>query len=237
MNSGKDSSGGEFLASSSPGARRCRARTRMRRKACWHGLLVLCLSADSALSPPTRAPPDVVIFSGGSAWNGLAQVLSRAGCRCAHVMPVTDDGGSTFEVRRVFAGPAVGDIRNRLSMLELPSSSPSERALRNLLRLRLNEEDEARAHAEWRALLREDHAAWKPGGPWVAPAQRLMRMLDLHLSSGHVCPSVPSAEEKPVDAAQQPEMPMQLANASVGNLLLTALRLSLGSLEVRSISL
>lgn len=30
-----------------------------------------------------------------------------------HVLPVTDDGGSTAEVVRVLGGPAVGDIRSR----------------------------------------------------------------------------------------------------------------------------
>ena len=73
-------------------------------------------------------------------------------------------------------------------------------------------------------------------------AQRLMQMLDLHLSSGHIRPSAPSAEEEPVEGEHeemlgrpkraQMEFAMRLANASVGNLLLTALRLSLGSLEV-----
>jgi len=31
----------------------------------------------------------------------------------AHVLPVSDDGGSTAEIVRVLGGPAVGDIRSR----------------------------------------------------------------------------------------------------------------------------
>jgi hypothetical protein len=31
----------------------------------------------------------------------------------AHVLPVSDDGGSTAEIVRVIGGPAVGDIRSR----------------------------------------------------------------------------------------------------------------------------
>lgn len=30
-----------------------------------------------------------------------------------HVLPVSDDGGSTAEIVRVLGGPAVGDIRSR----------------------------------------------------------------------------------------------------------------------------
>ena len=33
--------------------------------------------------------------------------------RIAHVLPVSDDGGSTAEIVRVLGGPAVGDIRSR----------------------------------------------------------------------------------------------------------------------------
>lgn len=33
--------------------------------------------------------------------------------RVAHVLPVSDDGGSTAEIVRVLGGPAVGDIRSR----------------------------------------------------------------------------------------------------------------------------
>lgn len=31
----------------------------------------------------------------------------------SHVLPVSDDGGSTAEIVRVIGGPAVGDIRSR----------------------------------------------------------------------------------------------------------------------------
>jgi len=52
--------------------------------------LLLCLWVESAVP---RA--EVVVFSGGSAWNGVASMLSRDGFRCAYILPVTDDGGST----------------------------------------------------------------------------------------------------------------------------------------------
>jgi 2-phospho-L-lactate transferase/gluconeogenesis factor (CofD/UPF0052 family) len=33
--------------------------------------------------------------------------------RVTHILPVSDDGGSTAEIVRVLGGPAVGDIRSR----------------------------------------------------------------------------------------------------------------------------
>ena len=42
----------------------------------------------------------------------------------AHVLPVSDDGGSTAEIVRVIGGPAVGDIRSRC--LRLADDSNAE---------------------------------------------------------------------------------------------------------------
>lgn len=41
-----------------------------------------------------------------------------------HVLPVSDDGGSTAEIVRVVGGPAVGDIRSRC--LRLADDSDEE---------------------------------------------------------------------------------------------------------------
>ncbi len=41
-----------------------------------------------------------------------------------HVLPVSDDGGSTAEIVRVLGGPAVGDIRSRC--LRLADDSDDE---------------------------------------------------------------------------------------------------------------
>jgi hypothetical protein len=39
--------------------------------------------------------------------------LRQLTTRVTHVLPVSDDGGSTAEIVRVIGGPAVGDIRSR----------------------------------------------------------------------------------------------------------------------------
>ena len=55
--------------------------------------------------------------------------LRQLSTRVVHVLPVSDDGGSTAEIVRVLGGPAVGDIRSRCLRLaddsnEEVSSSP-----------------------------------------------------------------------------------------------------------------
>ncbi len=54
----------------------------------------------------------------------LAGHLRALTTRVAHVLPVSDDGGSTAEVVRVLGGPAVGDIRSRC--LRLADDSDTE---------------------------------------------------------------------------------------------------------------
>jgi hypothetical protein len=59
-----------------------------------------------------------------------------SGIKVWHVLPVTDDGGSTAEIVRVLGGPAVGDIRSRLLRLA-PGTTREARAVRKLLGHRL----------------------------------------------------------------------------------------------------
>jgi hypothetical protein len=64
-----------------------------------------------------------IFFSGGTAFNSLAGPLSRCFDRTVHVLPISDDGGSSAEIRRVFGAPALGDIRARLVKLAQVSST------------------------------------------------------------------------------------------------------------------
>ncbi len=72
-------------------------------------------SARSAQQQQQPQPPEpsLVVFSGGTAFNSVAGHMRQLTTRIAHVLPVSDDGGSTAEIVRVLGGPAVGDIRSR----------------------------------------------------------------------------------------------------------------------------
>lgn len=61
---------------------------------------------------PNVPPGDgIVVFSGGTATNSLVDVFEhvRAANKCtlSYVIPISDNGGSTSEVIRVFGGPGM----------------------------------------------------------------------------------------------------------------------------------
>ncbi|KAL6198326.1 hypothetical protein ACLB2K_028118 [Fragaria x ananassa] len=98
-------------------------------------------------SSSSAAQPSLLVFSGGTAFNGVVEDLKNFTTRVAHVLPVSDDGGSTAEIVRVLGGPAVGDIRSRC--LRLADESTSEAvAVRQLLGHRLPL-DARQAKSEW----------------------------------------------------------------------------------------
>ena len=100
----------------------------------------------------------LVLFSGGTGCNSLCSELKSYTTHVAHVLPVSDDGGSTAEIVRVLGGPAVGDIRSRC--LRLADDSNAEaRAVKALLGYRLPA-DAAAAKAEWYTIVEGEHALW-----------------------------------------------------------------------------
>jgi len=84
------------------------------------------------------------------------------GLKSTHILPVSDDGGSTAEIVRVLCGPAVGDIRSRC-LRSSNQSTPEARAMRRLLGHRLvertspgyitHEEIARAAREEWLAVV------------------------------------------------------------------------------------
>lgn len=101
---------------------------------------------------------ELVIFTGGTGFNSLCAELKRYTTHVAHVLPVSDDGGSTAEIVRVLGGPAVGDIRSRCLRLA-DESNEEARAVKSLLGHRLPS-DPAAAKAEWYSIVEGEHALW-----------------------------------------------------------------------------
>ncbi|KAG9439192.1 hypothetical protein H6P81_019357 [Aristolochia fimbriata] len=105
-----------------------------------------------------KQQPSLLVFSGGTAFNGVVEELKKLTTRVAHVLPVSDDGGSTAEIVRVLGGPAVGDIRSRC--LRLSDESTSEAlAVRTLLGYRLPL-DAHNAKSEWYCIVEGEHSLW-----------------------------------------------------------------------------
>lgn len=67
----------------------------------------------NAMAANTRK---VVVFSGGSAANTLVdvfnEVMEKNNCALTYVIPISDNGGSSSELIRVFGGPGIGDVRS-----------------------------------------------------------------------------------------------------------------------------
>lgn len=73
------------------------------------------ISATSLSSPRRPVSPNpnnrsgIVVFSGGSAANNLVDVFEHLRdankCTLGYVIPISDNGGSTSEIIRVFGGP------------------------------------------------------------------------------------------------------------------------------------
>ena len=61
-------------------------------------------------------PRKIVVFSGGSAANSLVdvfnQVIEKNNCALTYIIPISDNGGSSSELIRVFGGPGIGDVRS-----------------------------------------------------------------------------------------------------------------------------
>ncbi len=61
--------------------------------------------------------PRLLFFSGGTALRTLSRELIRHTHNSVHIITPLDSGGSSAVLRKAFAMPAVGDIRNRLMAL------------------------------------------------------------------------------------------------------------------------
>jgi hypothetical protein len=51
----------------------------------------------------------IVVFSGGSAANSLVDIFNNVAearkCQLSYIIPISDNGGSSSEIIRVFGGP------------------------------------------------------------------------------------------------------------------------------------
>ncbi|RDA82590.1 hypothetical protein CP532_0912 [Ophiocordyceps camponoti-leonardi (nom. inval.)] len=160
----------------------------------------------------------IVVFSGGSAANSLVDVFEHvreaSGSSLSYVIPISDNGGSSSEIIRVFGGPGIGDVRSRLVRL-IPESGDAEKlAIKHLFNHRLPAAaDDARS--EWFDVLEARHALW---AAISSPKRELIRS---YLNNFHL-----EAVRR-----MRPGSRFNFSRASLGNLFLTGARLFTGSFE------
>jgi 2-phospho-L-lactate transferase/gluconeogenesis factor (CofD/UPF0052 family) len=180
----------------------------------------------------------VVVFSGGSAANSLVDVFNtvreKKKCSLSYIIPISDNGGSSSELIRVFGGPGIGDIRSmesplshsisrsltrqsgRLVRLIPESPETSERfSLKNLFNHRLSSISSPTAHAEWYAIVDGTSPLWNG----ITSAKKELVRSFFNLLNLEIIKRA------------RPSSTFDFTSASVGNLFLTGARLFSGSFE------
>ncbi|KAL6909118.1 UPF0052 domain-containing protein [Trichoderma evansii] len=172
----------------------------------------------SSPGPSPQAKTGIVVFSGGSATNSLVDVFE--GVRAAnaatlsYVIPISDNGGSTSEIIRVFGGPGIGDVRSRLVRLIPNDGKPETTAIKHLFNHRLPIVYET-ARAEWFEIIEGTHPLWDDIS---SPKRELIR-------------SFFNSFNLEVVKRMRPSSRFDFSGSSIGNLFLTGARLFTGSFE------
>ncbi|KAH5010018.1 hypothetical protein HBI65_214030 [Parastagonospora nodorum] len=185
------------------------------------------LSPTSGNSTPTQMTngslkaKGIVVFSGGSAANELVDVFSTVRedkkCPLSYIIPISDNGGSSSELIRVFGGPGIGDVRSRLVRLipDDPDNDSSEKAaIKAFFNHRLPKERTS-ARQEWLEIVEAEHALWTN----ISTAKKELIRSILNLVAFEVV------------KRRRPSSSFDFSGASIGNLFLTGARLFTGSFE------
>lgn len=69
--------------------------------------------------------PNLLFFSGGTGPKELSRLLAASSISSVHIISTFDSGRSSKELRRAFAIPALGDLRNRLLALADVARTPA----------------------------------------------------------------------------------------------------------------
>ncbi|KIX08537.1 uncharacterized protein Z518_03193 [Rhinocladiella mackenziei CBS 650.93] len=162
----------------------------------------------------------IVVFSGGSAANSLVDafeaVRENKDCPLSYIIPISDNGGSSSELIRVFGGPGIGDVRSRLVRL-IPTDppSPERSAISSLFNHRLTSTSSADAATEWQSIVSGTSDLWRG----IPSAKRELIRSFFNLLNLEVL------------KRSRPSSTFDFTSASVGNLFLTGARLFSGSFE------
>src|SRR5579871_852765 len=168
-----------------------------------------------SMSPAKRK--GIVVFSGGSAANNLVDVFKSVTennqCPLSYVIPISDNGGSSSELIRVFGGPGIGDVRSRLVRL-IPSNEqdPENTAIKMFFNYRLPMDSDAARH-EWLDIVEARHHLWN------------------HISSEkkELIRSFLNWLNLDIVKRARPSSTFNFSHASIGNMFLTGARVFTGS--------
>ncbi|CAD1811970.1 hypothetical protein FOB58_004625 [Candida parapsilosis] len=160
--------------------------------------------------------PKITVVSGGTATNELTPLFSNLSKsnKTSYILPISDNGGSTSELIRVIGGPAIGDIRSRLTRL-IPSH---QEHIKQLLTFRLSSDPHIAKH-QWNEIVEGTHELWTPIS---SSTKEIFRSFFVHLH-------VELLKRSRIHQSTKRQFRYELA--SVGNMFLTGVRLFIGSLD------
>ncbi|GEQ72706.1 hypothetical protein JCM33374_g6393 [Metschnikowia sp. JCM 33374] len=158
----------------------------------------------------------IVVLSGGTATNELVPLFNSKNYNINYILPISDNGGSSSEIIRVIGGPAIGDIRSRLTRL-IPDR---QIGLQKLLSYRLDSDSKV-ARSEWDQIVDGTHDFWY-GIP--NSTKEIVRSFLLHIH-------VELLKRTRIYAGSSSGKQFKFEFANIGNLFLTAVRLFTGSLD------
>lgn len=163
----------------------------------------------------------IVVFSGGSAANNLVDVFDSVreskDCPLSYIIPISDNGGSSSELIRVFGGPGIGDVRSRLVRLIPTQQRSTERtAIAKLFNHRLSSVSSQAASSEWQSLVSGTSPLWS----LVSSSKKQLIRSFFNLLNLEI-----------LKRSRPPTSVFDFTSASVGNLFLTGARLFSGSFE------
>ncbi|KAF2851362.1 UPF0052-domain-containing protein [Plenodomus tracheiphilus IPT5] len=186
------------------------------------------LTLNSGTSTPTLQMANgsfktkgIVVFSGGSAANNLVDVFKTVRedkkCPLSYVIPISDNGGSSSELIRVFGGPGIGDVRSRLVRLipDDPDNDESEKAAIKLFFNHRLPKERSEARHEWLQIVEAEHDLWTN----ISTAKKELIRSFLNVVAYEVI------------KRRRPSSSFDYSGASIGNLFLTGARLFTGSFE------
>eukprot|EP00960_Hanusia_phi_P038269 753370-Hanusia_phi.AAC.2 len=156
-----------------------------------------------------------MMIEGGSAFGELSGELAIASKAMDYVVPVTDNGGSSGELRRVFGGSAVGDIRSRL--IHVAPAEQSCYHLRNIFQTRLDPYDESKAQNQMQKFC-TPHA-----DEWISMSDNEKLVL--------VLLAIFNRMAKVYRSTGLSDVGFQYRNSNFGNLILHCLKIVLKSVE------
>lgn len=170
-----------------------------------------------SVSPAKRK--GIVVFSGGSAANSLVDVFKSVTesnqCRLSYVIPISDNGGSSSELIRVFGGPGIGDVRSRLvRLIPVNGEDPEKIAIRTFFNYRLPTDSDAARH-EWLDIVEARHPLWN----------------DISSEKKELIRSFLNWLNLDIVKRARPSSTFNFSHASIGNMFLTGARVFTGSFE------